>query len=137
MEGKIHWVKIADTADMVPGTGFEGEIDGETISLFEIDGTYHALGACTHEQGPLSQGIINDGTVSCPWHGATFDIRTGACLQGPIACRVDGSVHSRDSIEMAEHLPACATYEVNVDNGRVYIKVKAKPNDSTGSGSKK
>lgn len=27
--------------------------------------------------GPLSQGLVNEGQVECPWHGSRFDIRTG------------------------------------------------------------
>lgn len=37
----------------------------------------------THRRGPLSEGTVEGAEVTCPWHGATFDIRTGAVLGPP------------------------------------------------------
>jgi nitrite reductase/ring-hydroxylating ferredoxin subunit len=49
-----------------------------------VDGTFYAIGdTCTHKGGPLSQGKVLDWTVTCPWHGAQFDIRTGNVLTPP------------------------------------------------------
>jgi nitrite reductase/ring-hydroxylating ferredoxin subunit len=39
--------------------------------------------ACTHEEGPLSEGEVLGHEVTCPWHGAKFDIRTGEVLGPP------------------------------------------------------
>jgi nitrite reductase/ring-hydroxylating ferredoxin subunit len=53
-------------------------IKGKEIALFNIDGSFFALdNACTHEKGPLAEGDIEGHEVTCPWHGAKFDIRTG------------------------------------------------------------
>jgi nitrite reductase/ring-hydroxylating ferredoxin subunit len=38
---------------------------------------------CTHRAGPLSEGAVDDTTVTCPLHGAQFNIWTGAVLRGP------------------------------------------------------
>ena len=45
---------------------------------------YPAL--CPHQLGPLTGAEIIDGTVSCPWHGYAFDVRTGDCVTGQ-TCR--------------------------------------------------
>jgi 3-phenylpropionate/trans-cinnamate dioxygenase ferredoxin component len=54
------------------------------IALFNIEGNFFALeNACTHEEGPLAEGDIEGHEVTCPWHGARFDIRTGEVLCAP------------------------------------------------------
>jgi nitrite reductase/ring-hydroxylating ferredoxin subunit/uncharacterized membrane protein len=47
-------------------------------------GSVHAVAAtCTHRGGPLSEGTFPGGCVTCPWHAARFDLRSGAVLAGP------------------------------------------------------
>lgn len=49
------------------------------LVLCLLDGRVCALSAeCTHEALPLAGGAIDDGVVTCPWHGARYDVRTGA-----------------------------------------------------------
>ncbi|MGI9140041.1 MAG: Rieske (2Fe-2S) protein [Gemmatimonadaceae bacterium] len=39
---------------------------------------------CTHQEFEMALGDTpGDGTIECAWHGARFDVRTGAVLQGP------------------------------------------------------
>jgi nitrite reductase (NADH) small subunit len=55
---------------------------GRAICVGNIDGTIAVLdGVCPHEGGPLGEGLIEDGCVVCPWHGYSFNLRTGACPQ--------------------------------------------------------
>ena len=54
------------------------------IAVFSVAGGFCATQAtCTHRAGPLSEGTADDTTVTCPLHGARFDIWTGAVLRGP------------------------------------------------------
>ena len=46
---------------------------------------YPAL--CPHQLGPLALASIEEASVTCPWHGYRFDVRTGECLTGQ-ACRL-------------------------------------------------
>jgi hypothetical protein len=49
-----------------------------------VEGSYHAIGdTCTHRGGPLSEGDVQGTRVTCPWHGADFDLKTGAVLGPP------------------------------------------------------
>ena len=53
-------------------------------AVFNVDGNFCATQArCTHRQGPLSEGKLEGSTLTCPWHGAQFNVCTGAVLRGP------------------------------------------------------
>jgi nitrite reductase/ring-hydroxylating ferredoxin subunit len=78
-------VKVAETRELAPGTGKVVEADGRSIALFNVEGTFYAIdNTCTHVGGPLGEGELDGETVTCPWHGATFDVKTGA-VTGPPA----------------------------------------------------
>jgi uncharacterized protein YbjT (DUF2867 family)/nitrite reductase/ring-hydroxylating ferredoxin subunit len=54
------------------------------VAVFSAAGGFCATQAlCTHRAGPLSEGAVDDTSVTCPLHGARFDIWTGAVLGGP------------------------------------------------------
>src|SRR5579875_2183847 len=38
---------------------------------------------CSHRGGPLSEGTVRGGTITCPWHGSRFDLATGKVVSGP------------------------------------------------------
>ena len=79
-----EFVKAASTSEIAPGQGRLVNIEGKEIVLFNIEGTFFALAnACTHEEGPLAEGEVSGYEVTCPWHGASFDIRTGEVLCPP------------------------------------------------------
>jgi nitrite reductase/ring-hydroxylating ferredoxin subunit len=78
-------IKVARITDLAPGSGTTVEAEGQRIALFNVQGTFYALGdTCPHSGGPLGEGELDGTTVTCPWHGATFDVRTGA-VTGPPA----------------------------------------------------
>jgi nitrite reductase/ring-hydroxylating ferredoxin subunit len=53
-------------------------------AVFNVDGTFCATqDECTHKQGPLSEGELDGSTVTCPYHGAQFNVCTGTVLRGP------------------------------------------------------
>jgi nitrite reductase/ring-hydroxylating ferredoxin subunit len=53
-------------------------------SVFNVAGSLCATQAkCTHMQGPLSKGKLDGSTVTCPVHGAQFNVCTGEVLRGP------------------------------------------------------
>ena len=83
------FVKIAKCGDIQPGQGRMFEVSGKKIALFNVDGVFHAIDdTCTHRGGPLSEGGLNGKQVTCPWHGAVFDIATGQALHSPAPQRV-------------------------------------------------
>ena len=52
--------------------------------LARADGGLRALAnTCTHAGGPLDEGELADGCVTCPWHGSTFRLDDGSVVRGP------------------------------------------------------
>jgi nitrite reductase/ring-hydroxylating ferredoxin subunit len=75
-------IRVCSIAEVPPGTGREVVAAGRIIAVFNVDGELHALdGICPHAGGPLGQGRLAAGIVTCPWHGWQFDVTTGRhCL---------------------------------------------------------
>ena len=83
----VDFVKAATTTEIEPGQARLVEVNGKQIALFNVGGEFFALdNTCTHRSGPLAEGDVSGHEVTCPWHGATFDIRTGEVM-GPPAQR--------------------------------------------------
>ena len=79
-----EFVKVASTSELAIWPGSIGQYQGQEVASFNIEGNFFALeNACTHEEGPLAEGDIEGHEITCPWHGARFDIRTGEVLCGP------------------------------------------------------
>lgn len=70
--------------DLAPGTMIQ-RIVGETyVCVYNVDGAFYATqDECGHAGGPLHQGKLEGTHITCPWHGACFDITTGAILKEP------------------------------------------------------
>ena len=76
--------KIAETRDVPPGQANCFQVEGESIAVFNVGGTFYAIeDTCPHSGAPLSQGFVEGTKVTCPWHGADFDLKTGAVLGPP------------------------------------------------------
>lgn len=103
--GKVDtgWIDVAAVADVAEGRGFVVCRDGaERVALFRYEGGISAISnVCAHQGGPLGEGRIIDGCVTCPWHGWQYRPGDG-CSPPPFA----------------ERLP---TYRVRIVRGRVWI----------------
>lgn len=75
---------VASVDDVPEGKALGVEVDGAEYVLCRIDGEICALsGLCTHEARPLDGGEVEDGVLTCPWHGARFVVKTGRVLSLP------------------------------------------------------
>lgn len=82
-------------------------LSGERVAIFKYDGKVSAVSnVCQHQNGPLGEGEIIDGCITCPWHGFQYRPEDG---QSPPP--------------FTEKVP---TFNVRVENGRVLVN--AKPN---------
>jgi nitrite reductase/ring-hydroxylating ferredoxin subunit len=80
------FTKVATTADIPAGTGKVVQAGGKTLAVFNCDGTFYAIdNTCRHRGGPLGEGSLSGTTVTCPWHGWTYDVTSGACGMSPSA----------------------------------------------------
>src|SRR5216683_1271932 len=99
------FVKVAELDDLDEGELLAVEVDGEPICLAKIDGNIYAItDNCTHISGPLNEGELDGEVLTCPWHGAQFNITTGKVLRGP----------ARQDI---------ATYAVKVEDNAVFVSL--------------
>lgn len=77
-------IKVAEKKDLPEGSAIAVDVNGKRIAIFNIKGQYYAIDdTCTHAGGPLSEGDVQGTTVTCPWHGAVFDITNGGALGEP------------------------------------------------------
>jgi len=79
-----EFVTVAKVGEIPAGGVKVLRIDDQEIAIFHVAGRYYAMDdVCTHDGGPLAEGVIDGEVIECPRHGARFDIRTGAVLAMP------------------------------------------------------
>ena len=83
-QGPAEWTATIPAAELGEGDT-TCVLAGETpVLLARTNGTVHALhNRCSHRGAPLDEGEIEDGCVTCPWHGSRFRLSDGAVEQGP------------------------------------------------------
>ena len=83
-ESKVEFVEIAPVSELPNGERLFLEVGGRAIVIFNIAGQLFAIGdICTHDDGPLGDGDLEDYNIVCPRHGGEFDVRTGKVMQMP------------------------------------------------------
>jgi nitrite reductase/ring-hydroxylating ferredoxin subunit len=77
----VSEVRAAAFADLAPERPVSVTLNGIPVALVRIGEQVHAIGdACTHQGGPLGEGILKGSRLACPWHGWMYDVRTGHCM---------------------------------------------------------
>lgn len=93
------------TSDIPQGKMVKVESEGKAILVANVDGNYFAMDdICTHKGANLSGGTLEDSTVTCPWHGSTWDCKTGKL------------------ITFATQLNDLASYKVLVESDSVFVE---------------
>jgi nitrite reductase/ring-hydroxylating ferredoxin subunit len=79
-----EFTRVANVSDIPLGRGIVVEVNGNGIAVFNVKGEFYAIhNTCTHRGGPLGEGTLSGKVVTCPWHGAQFDVTTGAVVSPP------------------------------------------------------
>ena len=79
-----QWTPVLADTDLADGEHRKADAGGMPVLLYRTTGTVYALAStCTHMGGPLEEGTISDGCVTCPWHGSTFRFADGSIVRGP------------------------------------------------------
>jgi len=67
------------------GEALRVEVDGRPpLAVYHVDGEFYVSDdTCSHGEASLSEGIVEDGQIECPWHSGRFCLKTGAALTFP------------------------------------------------------
>jgi NADPH-dependent 2,4-dienoyl-CoA reductase/sulfur reductase-like enzyme/nitrite reductase/ring-hydroxylating ferredoxin subunit len=107
-------IAVAELAD---GSLLAGHVGDKPVLLARRGDEVFAIGSlCTHYGAPLKDGLLVGHTVRCPWHHASFCLRTGDALRAPALNPVarwrverrDGTVYVREKLERLARQPAPA-----------------------------
>ena len=100
------WVDVAQVDKIEPGNFKVVDVDDVMIAVFNIEGEFYAIeDVCTHDYETLTGGAIKGCEITCPRHGARFDVTTGEALSPPayesvttfpVRC-VDGMIQVTDN----------------------------------------
>lgn len=101
----MAFVKVGNADEVAPGTAKAFEVDGRSVAVCNVDGTYYAIDdVCTHDGGSLDQGLLDGNQIECPRHGARFDVTTGKVLTLPAVVPVNA-------------------YPVRIENGAIEVEL--------------
>jgi sulfoxide reductase heme-binding subunit YedZ len=101
------WIDAGPASDIPEGRA-RVVCAGERIAVFRHEGKISAVSnVCRHQAGPLGEGRVIDGCITCPWHGYQYLPESG-----------------RSPAPFTEKVP---TYDVRVSDGRVYVNPNAHP----------
>jgi len=83
-ESKVEYLDIGPASELPPGGRLFVEIAGKPLVIFNIAGELFSIAdVCSHDEGPVGEGELEGYNITCPRHGAQFDVRTGQVTQMP------------------------------------------------------
>jgi 3-phenylpropionate/trans-cinnamate dioxygenase ferredoxin component len=78
------FVAVAKASEIEEGVVKVVRVGEAPIGLTKVEGEFFAFAdVCTHDDGPVAEGELDEYIIECPRHGAKFDIRTGKVKQLP------------------------------------------------------
>ncbi len=84
MNSETDFQNVGISDDYPEGVRRLVQVGDTPVLIVRQDGQLRAFeDYCPHRAGPLSEGVFENGTVTCPWHGARFDLANGCVLSGP------------------------------------------------------
>jgi nitrite reductase (NADH) small subunit len=96
-------VSAGKVEDISPGIPIKVHTEDDVICVHMVDGEFHAISnICPHAHAPLDQGFIENGRITCPWHGWSF----------PLSCEYS----DRDGVYR---------YKVIQEDGELFIEIPA------------
>lgn len=111
-----HFRYACDLQDIPAGGYLACQVDNDSVLLCRVGESVFAIeNKCSHMNLPLAGGRLRNCRITCPEHGAVFDVRTGAPLEFPAAT-------------------ALRRFEVRMADGRVEISSEVARRTPPGSG---
>ncbi len=104
-----QWLRVGPALEIPDNCARVVEPEGaERIAVFRFDGKVAAVSnVCRHQGGPLGEGRVIDGCITCPWHGFQYRPEDG-CSPPPFTERI-------------------STYATRVEQGIVFVHRRPKP----------
>lgn len=101
-----YYERVAAVEELSPGQRLSVFVDDVPVLLIQKDdGCYVAIeDVCTHDGQPLTNGPVSGNEITCPRHGARFDLKTGKALCMPAT-------------------EAVPVYDVNVADGNIFLRL--------------
>jgi len=131
------WLEVANVDEIPVGTMKHVEVNDREIAIANVNGKFYAIDdRCGHASARLSSGGLRGNIVTCPLHGAQFDVTTGKKQSEP---RLGGSIPDMDKLPQSflkriEHSAKILaeiktydqrSYEVSVDGRSIKLKVRS------------
>lgn len=109
VERSDGWIIAGKIADIEEDRAITVPLkEDERVAIFRYDGKLSAIvNACAHQNGPLGEGRIIDGCVTCPWHGYQYRPQDG-CAPAPFTEKI-------------------ATYNLKLEGDTILLDPKANP----------
>ena len=100
------WIDVANADGIADGEVKTFQVEAQRVAVARANGQLYAVqDLCSHDDGPLGDGDLEEYAIVCPRHGAKFDIRTGAVLAMPAAAPIE-------------------TFPVMEKDGRIHVALK-------------
>lgn len=99
-ESNAEFVEIIPASELPNGERIFVDLGDRPIVILNIAGKFFAIGdVCTHDDGPLGDGVVEGFNIVCPRHGGEFDIRNGKAMQMPAVVDIPAyPVQVRDGV---------------------------------------
>lgn len=82
-----QWHDVISQQTLLSGQHHVLVIKDKAIAVFNLDGQFYAIeDYCPHQGLPLSDGLVSDHEIECPFHGARFCIKSGEVKAPPAHC---------------------------------------------------
>jgi 3-phenylpropionate/trans-cinnamate dioxygenase ferredoxin subunit len=109
----LRFVRVAETSEIPAGKMKMTKVEEKEILMANVNGNYYAIAnRCTHAGGELSKGSLEGSIVTCPKHGAKFDVTTGKVVSGPKILFMHPKINDEPS------------YEVKVEGKDVLLRIE-------------
>ena len=99
-------VVVGNNSEVQEGKLMHITAGGKEIVVTKLDGNYYAMdNVCTHAGADLHEGELKNNELTCPWHGAKWDIKTGNLISFP------------------QKLRTLQSHKVLIENDTLYVEI--------------